>query len=114
MARELATNVTTQGKIQKIVTHQGAMLEVVGIDGSATKTDLINWINSSQVAITSLRDPDGTYPQTKNVLMTRETTFIVDLATMKIVAKYFGSYGGGTPSITAINKALDDIIARLP
>lgn len=89
------------------------MLEVVGIDSSATKSDLTNWVNSAKAEITSLRDPDGKYPQSKNVFMTREWSFIVDLGTMKIVAKYFGSYGGGNPSITALNKALDDINARL-
>lgn len=113
MARELATNNTTRNKVQQVVTRKGVMLEVVGIDGVATKSDLTNWVNSAQAEITSVRDPDGQYPASKGVLKTREWSYIVDLSTMKIVAKFFGSYGGGQASITALNNALDDINKRL-
>ncbi len=111
MARELVTN--DVAKIQQIVTGGGAILEVVGIDGQTSKDDLTTWVNSSKLTITSLRDPDDKYPQSQQVFMTREWTFIVDLRTMKIVSQFFGSHGGGDPSITAINAALDDIMARL-
>ena len=65
-------------------------------------------------AITSLRDPDGKYPQSKTMLFTtREIWLVVDLSTMRIISRYFGSYAGDNPSIVALNAALDDLIARL-
>lgn len=113
MARELASNAATQAKVQQIVTRKGVIVSVLGIDGVATRADLNNWINSSKVALTTVRDPDGKYPQSKAVLMTREWYFTVDLKTMKIVHKEFGDQGGGQQSVTALNSSLDDLIARL-
>jgi hypothetical protein len=113
VARDLAANKTTQQKVQNVVTRKGVVFEVVGIDGSISKVDLTNWVNGNQVAITSVRDPDGKYPQSQMALQTREYWYVVDLRTMKILARYFGSYGGGMPSLTAMNAALDDINARL-
>ena len=103
----------TRAKVQSIVTRKGMILEVVGIDGMISMQGLSNWITSSKVEITTVRDPNGKYPQSKNVFVTREWSYVVDLASMKVVSKYFGSYGGGAPSITALNKALDDINGRL-
>ena len=113
MARELATNVATQAKVAQVVSMNGSILEVVGIDFQTSKSQLTNWVDSNQIVITSLRDPDGTYPQSQKVFTTREWWLIVDLRTMQIVAKYFGSHAGGSPSVTALNAALDDTIARL-
>lgn len=111
MARELAANDGAQPR--SVIAAGGEFLEVVGIDGMATRSDLDAWIVSSNVSITSVRDPDGLYPQSQNALTTREWSYVIDLHTMKVVYKVFGSYGGGQPSIDAVDMAISDILTRL-
>ena len=97
-----------------MVTSAGGLWAlVVGIDGMADKAALDAWINSNQLTVTAVRDPDGAYPQSQRYLVTREWSYVVDLHTMKVVFKQFGSYGGGQPSVDSINAAITDILGRL-
>lgn len=111
MARELAAN--NAAKPKSIVAAGGAVLQVLGIDGMATRRDLDAWVRSNNLTVTTVRDPDGKYPQSQMALTSREWSYVIDLRTMKIVYKVFGNYAGGQASADAINKAVADILARL-
>lgn len=111
MAKVLAANNAQQPK--RIVAAGGLFVEVVGIDGIASKDDLRTWVDNYMLTVTSVRDPDDKPYQSQTGLETRENSYIVDLRTMKIVYKVFGSYGGGSPSTDAINKAITEILRLL-
>jgi hypothetical protein len=111
VARELATNSAAQPR--SVVAAGGLILEVLGIDGETTRQQLDDWVNGSNLTITTVRDPDGKYPQSQAALTTREWSYVIDLRTMKVVYKVFGSYGGGQDSVNAIDMAIADIINRL-
>lgn len=111
MARELAAN--SAAKPKSVVAAGGLFIQVLGIDGVATRADLDGWVNGSNLTVTTVRDPDGVYPQSDRGLETRELNLVIDLRTMKIVARFFGSYGGGQASVDALNSAIADIIRRL-
>ena len=66
MARDLATP-TFQNKIKTLVAGGGLMVEVLGIDLQASRQDLTTWVTNYSVAITSVRDPNGAYPQSQKV-----------------------------------------------
>lgn len=57
--------------------------------------DLDAWILSEDLHVTVVRPKDG---QTLQELVNREWTYVVDLTTMKIVWKGFGSFDGSQPS----------------
>jgi hypothetical protein len=66
-----------------------------------TKTDLDAWINTYTLPVTTVRDPDNMQFATFNQLgMRRETTLVVDLATMKVLNRIEGSTSGVPPSST--------------
>jgi hypothetical protein len=111
VARELAAN--NAAKPKSVVAAGGLVLEVLGVDGEATRMDLDGWVNGANLTVTTMRDPDGLYPQSRRALETRELSYVIDLRTMKIVTRIFGSYGGGQTSIDALNAAIDDILLRL-
>lgn len=81
----------------------GTVIEILESTALApsSKSDLDAWINAVGLQVTSLKDPDGTSTTvTLNTYGIRETVFLVDLSTMKIVDKYNGSLAGaGTSSI---------------
>lgn len=58
--------------------------------------DLVAWIKSENLHVTVVKPKDA---ETLNQLVSREWTYIVDLQTMKIVWKKFGSYGGQNTSV---------------
>ena len=57
--------------------------------------DLKAWIKSESLKVTVVKPKDG---KTLKELVSREWTYVVDLKTMKIVWKGFGSYDGSKPS----------------
>ncbi len=76
------------------------ILESTGL-GISSKGDLDAWINTYGLHITSVKDPDDAGTTiTLNTWGIRETVFLVDLSTMKIVDKYNGSTAGvGTSAV---------------
>ncbi|MFO0569593.1 MAG: hypothetical protein U0263_28345 [Polyangiaceae bacterium] len=57
--------------------------------------DLVAWIKNEDLHISVVKPKDG---ETLKALVSREWTYVVDLKTMKIVWKGFGSYDGSVPS----------------
>lgn len=72
--------------------------------------DLVAWIKAEDLHISVVKPKDG---ETLNQLVSREWTYVVDLKTMKIVWKGFGSYSGGANSTTTINAGLDELMKLL-
>ncbi len=66
--------------------------------------DLVAWIKTEDLHISVVKPKDAT---TLTELVSREWSYIVDLKTMKIVWKGFGSYGGGAP--TSFHNALNEL-----
>lgn len=66
--------------------------------------DLVSWIKAEDLHVTVVKPKDG---QTLTELVSREWSYIVDLKTMKIVWKGFGSYGGTSPQ--SMNTALTEL-----
>jgi hypothetical protein len=87
------------------------ILESTGL-GPSTKADLDAWINAVSLKVTSLKDPDdaGT-TVTLDTYGIRETVFLVDLSTMKIVDKYNGSLAGAGTS--AVGQAIPTFLMLL-
>src|SRR5436190_24337085 len=102
----------TRAKVLQIVNKNGAILEVVGVALAASKMDLMAWVSNYKIEMTSVRDPDGVWPQSKNLFVDRERYYIVNLGTMKIVNNVVGD-ASGRNSVVALNMADDDIIGRL-
>jgi hypothetical protein len=92
----------------------GAVVEILAensIGGTAAKSDLDAWITAYSLTVTSMRDADGSASASHNALGIRESAFIVDLSTMKIVQMVPGDTTGlGT---TSIAKAVPMILALL-
>lgn len=57
--------------------------------------DVLAWIKAEDLHISVVKPKDG---ETLSQLVSREWTYVVDLKTMKIVWKGFGSYDGSKPS----------------
>jgi hypothetical protein len=55
-----------------------------------TKTNLDNWITKFSIPFTTLRDPDGVGQRILKDFSVREYTFVVELATMKVLYKGYG------------------------
>jgi hypothetical protein len=77
----------------------------------ASKANLDAWITTYKLPVTSVRDPDAKPLQTYNALGIRETIFIVDLGTMKIVKVINGSVLGVQPN--AVRQAIPMIVTLL-
>ena len=58
--------------------------------------DLVAWIKSENLKVSVVKPKPG--DPTLTELVSREWSYIVDLKTMKIVWKGFGSYSGGAPN----------------
>jgi hypothetical protein len=70
------------------------LLEGTTPDNPTTKAQVSGWANGLKLPFTVVRDPDGADFNAKKTLGVKMTTYIVERATMKIVAK------GKPPSIT--------------
>lgn len=57
--------------------------------------DVLAWIKAEDLHVTVVKPKDA---QTLTALVSREWTYVIDLKTMKIVWKGFGSYDGSQPS----------------
>lgn len=80
-----------------IVTAGGAIVEVLEtkfVSANPSKSDLDAWINTYRIPVTSVRDPDASGLTTYRALGVRETCYLLDLSTMKIVQKINGSTAG--------------------
>lgn len=60
--------------------------------------DLLSWIKAEDLHVTVVKPKDD---QTLDQLVSREWTYVIDLKTMKVVWKGFGSYDGSKPSSVA-------------
>jgi hypothetical protein len=85
---------------KQVVDAGGVMVEVLEQDVTTpTKDDLDAWVNTYQLPITSVKDPDSNEGETKAALADREHAYIIDLSNMKIIQVITGSQLGiGTPS----------------
>ncbi len=71
--------------------------------------DMVAWIKSEDLKISVVKPKQG--DPTLTELVSREWSYIVDLKTMKIVWKGFGSYGGGAPQ--SMDLALTELMNLL-
>ena len=78
----------------------GRVIQILMTNGGqrATRTALDAWVNRYELRITALIDPAGVGTRTLNTYGVRESAFIVDLATMRVVRKVNGSVAGIGPS----------------
>lgn len=67
--------------------------------------DLVAWIKSESLQVSVVKPKQG--DPTLTELQSREWSYIVDLKTMKIVWRGFGSYSGGAPQ--SMQTALDEL-----
>ncbi len=86
----------------------GAVVEVLEsyAGGPVTRAQLDAWVNTYRLPVTSLIDPPA--ERVTRTLMTygiRESLFVVDLRTMRVVTKYNGSVAGVGPSSVAMSVA---------
>ena len=81
----------------------GAIVEILGTRGGSPvkKSDLDTWITTYKLPVTAVIDtPAGSGTATLSYFGIRETCFIVDVKTLKIVKKVNGSVTGtGTSSV---------------
>ena len=80
-----------------VVMAGGAIVEVLEtkfVVSNPARSDLDAWINKYGLPVTSVRDPDASGLTTYNTLGVRETVYLLDLKTMKIVDKINGSTAG--------------------
>ena len=76
--------------------------------GPASRADLDGCIRTYSLPVTALMDPAGTGTRTLMTYGIRETVFIVDVTTMRIVRRFNGSVAGIGPS--SISQALAEIM----
>lgn len=78
----------------------GRVIQILMTNGGqrATRTALDAWVNRYELRITALIDPAGVGTRTLTTYGVRESAFIVDLATMRVVRKVNGSVAGIGPS----------------
>lgn len=95
----------------------GRVIQILMTNGGqrATRSALDAWVNRFDLRITALIDPAGVGTRTLNTYGVRESAFIVDLSTMRIVRKINGSVTGIGPSaISQIVPTLLDLLRRTP
>jgi hypothetical protein len=95
----------------------GLVIEILATKGftagsAPAKADLDAWIDSFKLPVTTVMDPPGTGTPTFNAIGPRETSYIVDLKTMKIVKRITGDTTGAN-SVTIMDGAIADILALL-
>lgn len=78
----------------------GVIVEVLASNANAppTRNNLNAWITTFSLPVTALIDPSGVGTRTLNTYGIRESTFIVELSTMRVVFKVNGSVAGVGPS----------------
>src|SRR5581483_5077216 len=95
-ARDLAA----QGPM--VIAEGAVVIEVLETKaiGPVTRSDLDAWSNAYHLPVTVVMDPPGTGTPTYHALGVRESTFIIDLSTMRIARKFNGSVLGiGTSGV---------------
>lgn len=105
----------TKGGGKQVVDAGGVVVELLQSNNfnPSNQTALETWILAYDLTVTSLIDASTADPnQTETALGIRETTWIVDLETMKILNKFSGSIQGiGTPSAEAATPVIVDYLA---
>ncbi len=88
----------------------GAIVEILAskLGAAPMRSDLDAWIAGPGLPVTSVKDPDNLPLQSLTALERREITYVVDLRTMKIVDKIYGSIVGigDSSAKTGMNEAL--------
>jgi hypothetical protein len=100
-----------------VIAAGGRVIQILMTNGGqrATRSNLDAWVNRFDLRITALIDPAGVGTRTLNTYGVRESAFIVDLSTMRIVRKINGSVAGIGPSaISQIVPTLLDLLRRTP
>lgn len=95
----------------------GRVIQILMTNGGqrATRSALDAWVNRFDLRITALIDPAGVGTRTLDTYGVRESAFIVDLSTMRVVRKINGSVLGVGPSaISQIVPTLLDLLRRTP
>lgn len=93
------------------------MIEILATKGFASgmapaKPDLDAWIETYALTIPTVMDPPGTGTPTSDALSPRETSYIIELKTMKIVKRIPGDIFGGT-TVAIMDDNIAQIIALL-
>jgi hypothetical protein len=70
--------------------------------------DVDAWVKAYDLHVTVVKPKDA---ETLNELVSREWTYVIDLSTMKIVWKGFGSYDGSKPS--SVEEGLSQLMTLL-
>ena len=101
-----------QGK--QVVDKGGVVVEILETYGgaSATQDQLKAWIDTYGLTVSSLIDAPGLAQQTITALGIRESIFIVEIPSMKILWKNNGSVLGLPPPSAEV--AIPEILKRLP
>lgn len=81
------------------------------IGAPVSRANLDTWVNSGNLPVTTVRDPDRDPKQTINALVRREYAYVIDLQTMKIVQIRIGSVTGSGDS--AVYTAIQDMLTLL-
>ena len=92
----------------------GAIIEVLmtkGFTMPSTQGDVDAWITKYKLVETVVKDPDGSGTPSLDNLGARDTAYIVDLKTMKVVKHITGSFTGFTP--TSIEQGLTEMNSLL-
>jgi hypothetical protein len=100
-----------------VIAAGGRVIQILMTNGGqrATRSALDAWVNRFDLRITALIDPAGVGTRTLNTYGVRESAFIVDLSTMRVVRKINGSVTGIGPSaISQIVPTLLDLLRRTP
>lgn len=92
----------TQQKGKAAIEAGGVVVEVL------YSGDLVAWIQAEDLHVSVVKPKDG---ETLSQLVSREWTYVVDLKTMKIVWKGFGSYDGSKPS--SVDEGLTQLVTLL-
>lgn len=95
----------------------GRVIQILMTNGGqrATRSALDAWVNRFGLRNTALIDPAGVGTRTLNTYGVRESAFIVDVSTMRIVRKVNGSVAGIGPSAVAqILPTMLDLLRRMP
>ena len=101
---------------RSVIDAGGAIVEILATDqlnpmAHVEKADLRSWIEAPRLTVTTVRDPDANPAQSITALQAREFTYVVDLATMRILIFYIGSTAG--PGDSAALRAMRDVLALL-
>ncbi|GMV19318.1 MAG: hypothetical protein HS104_09315 [Polyangiaceae bacterium] len=94
----------TQQKGKAAVLAGGVVVDVLH------SGDLVAWSTAYDLHISVVKPKDG---ETLSQLVSREWTYVIDLKTMKIVWKGFGSYSGGAASTSTMTEGLNQLMTLL-